>query len=1110
MSAGPSNRPAFWLGNPFALDAKDRTQLCLTRIPLVVILTAMVVLERLDVALTGVHEPGATSGGMGDIATPARLLSADVGVAIADGWATLPEAATPLVRTYGVIDLVLMLTLSFWLMVLHYRRLALVVPDPDAGAAPWRYPFYWVVGGYLLADGIETSTLVGSWNALDEGTVLVIAGASLAKWLMLGVAVLLLVLLYRLPTQAVPQRISLRRAILATRGQLLVVVVLVGVLLMLQGDLGRQVDEVLALAATRPLAAAAATAGSVLAMMVLAWGGLACLHAYLAPRDLPIASESQPSGMQARLLVQAPPPDPATGQDAETLIAVSLERVRRRHACLGAATGAVVVMLLVVARFVADDVSAAALTWTIPFGLVTLALLPALIVRPKSSTRHWYVAEPGPDPADPPSPDAAEPTRSDAPEGNAVEPEPGADPAPSDAVAPSLLAAPEPVPVTASVQEVVGGREWVVLVLADVPMLAIFLAIARSATTSWTAGAVPWPQLWWALVVAPVWLLLHASLLSWAGVPEHWNSDDYEGKLRLATLGTGVPLLALAAFGPLIGNNWVPFYQALGTPAILMLFAVIMALLLTGLTLLGDALRPGGMLEAFGVTRVPIFTLVLIWGLLASSVDSVGAYYVVWTSGTVPDRQPITEALTSWLGSEPQSKPPVRSLVFVAAAGGGIRAAYWTRLGMDCLFGTDCGNPADHTGEVFLASGVSGGSLGLVSTRSRQQASNAGEGHGIDTVLGDDFIAPALAAFLLHDQANGFLRLPLPGGNRADVLEQAWEAADSGLATPFGSTTLFPRLILNSTSVEDGCRLDVSELDFTPAPPGNLTPAPPGTGRDQRSCSGPVEGLGPLPSPSPSGSAIPSPTPSASPDADGPKLPPAPGSMPTRDALAHLCENGQSRGLALSTAALLSARFPYVSPAGGLRGCEKKTKRTFALDGGIVDNSGATAVLEAWQAVSAQVAGQNKPGATCVVPRLVVLDATRSAAVPTEADDRPPQLTAPLVSALGGFDRRSSTPVAEAAGVIRAAAEQALIECGLADRAKAEAENSVIVIAPHEQPGPGLPLGWTLSNETRTQMRCQLFAAKLAGTETVKSVCNERFLRDNQAGVETVQSWFRS
>jgi hypothetical protein len=114
------------------------------------------------------------------------------------------------------------------------------------------------------------------------------------------------------------------------------------------------------------------------------------------------------------------------------------------------------------------------------------------------------------------------------------------------------------------------------------------------------------------------------------------------------------------------------------------------------------------------------------------------------------------------------------------------------------------------------------------------------------------------------------------------------------------------------------------------------------------------------------------------------------------------------------------------------------------------------------------------------------------------------------VSALGGFDRRSSTPVAQAAGVIRAAAEQALIECGLADRAKAEAENSVIVIAPHEQPGPGLPLGWTLSNETRTQMRCQLYAAKLAGTETVESVCNERFLRDNQAGVETVQSWFRS
>lgn len=1031
---------------PVTVTDENRQHQFVGRVLLVLILLAMVILERIDVALGGAHltaeDAVHPAGGFGDIASPARLLDAAAtgdaadrpAVQIAQGWQSLAEVAGPLINAYGVVDLILMVTLSVWLAGLFLRRdqgatwpaVAARLIGVGAPGPWWRPSFILVVQCYLLADAVETVTLWVTWGTLGPGVATVIAGASLLKWVCLAFVLLLLVVRYRYPASPPIEHPVMRRrdGVLALRGQFGVVIVLVGLLLALQGDIGRQIDEVLVVAAGQLVSIVVATFAAGVTTVLLALGGVACLQAYLAPPGF----SGLGSRLQERLMAPQPTPGPDQTEAAQRKqLADHAQGARRFHGWLALAFLIVAVGLLILGSTLPTDWQSAPRSLAVPFGIGWVLLVPAWFQETRrQKVQEWYLA---PVPADP-----AEST----PAG------------------------------------VLTGREWLVVALADVPLVVLVLAIARAATTVGAAGHVPWGLVLWGIGGLVLWLVIHWRLLSWVEAGP-WLADDLVPRVRLWALVAGFGLLVCGAVLPHLVGNWLGFYQALGTPAILMIFAAIMSMVLTGLTLLSDSLRPGGMLEAFGIHRVPIFTVLVVWGLLATTIDPVGAYYVVRTEGGRPAREPLaTNAFDAWKAREvmPRASGQAVPLVFVAAAGGGIRAAYWTRLGMDCVFGPACPGEApdvaDHTGSVFLASGVSGGSLGLMSTRTRQLGESTE--HDVDKVLGADFIAPSLASFLFADQLNGFLRLPIPGVNRADTLELAWEASDEQLKEPFGADTTFPRLVLNSTSIEDGCRLEVSEVEF---PTGG------------RACAGDV---GNLPN---SG----------------------PGHIPTRDAFAHLCQQATDdewlpTGLRRSTAVLMAARFPYVSPGGGLRGCALH-RRTFAIDGGLVDNSGATAVLEAWSSLAESVAKHNAGGGACIVPKLVVFDSAQAASVRPEADDRPPQASAPLLAALGGFDRRSATPVARAAHVIDEAAKASERACGLrvADDQRTPAQSAVVVIAPHEQPGPGLPLGWTLSEQTRTQMRHQLVGN---GSIDYRSCATSTDYRNcgDWADIAKVHAWF--
>ena len=181
---------------------------------------------------------------------------------------------------------------------------------------------------------------------------------------------------------------------------------------------------------------------------------------------------------------------------------------------------------------------------------------------------------------------------------------------------------------------------------------------------------------------------------------------------------------------------------------------------------------------------------------------------------------------------QPAGTRPV--LVMVAAAGGGIRASFWTSLLLSRL----AVQVPDFRRQLFLASSVSGGSLGFgvfgALLRDRPPACKVGLEPCAAAFHKSDFLAPILAAMLSRSV------LPFPTPPASNVLEYAWEqtwqrilapdaadrpeAADSAAHQPApGSFAMgfdklwsgpgwLPALLLKTTSATGGDRIPVSNL----------------------------------------------------------------------------------------------------------------------------------------------------------------------------------------------------------------------------------------------------------------------------------------------------------
>jgi hypothetical protein len=289
-------------------------------------------------------------------------------------------------------------------------------------------------------------------------------------------------------------------------------------------------------------------------------------------------------------------------------------------------------------------------------------------------------------------------------------------------------------------------------------------------------------------------------------------------------------------------------------------------------------------------------------------------------------RLPPPAHFDDWLKAKRDAGRPDKPhpVFIVAAAGGGIRAAYWAAA---VLGKAADDSPGLWDRHLYAISGVSGGSLGAavhavqLAERGGAQAGSPRYAERARKMLGEDFLSPVFAYFLFPDLAQRFLPFPVPAADRALALEASWErSAAERLGTrlfagrfvdlwPAEDRYRAPALLLNTTLVESGQRAIVSNLAVSPHRfPDTIDLLDAGSG-----------------------------------DGSGPGLSDVP----------------------LSTAVHLSARFTYVSPAATVPSPRKDdgSASVRLVDGGYLENSGAATAIDLLRAIWPQMeAGSNEPG----------------------------------------------------------------------------------------------------------------------------------------------------
>jgi len=363
----------------------------------------------------------------------------------------------------------------------------------------------------------------------------------------------------------------------------------------------------------------------------------------------------------------------------------------------------------------------------------------------------------------------------------------------------------------------------------------------------------------------------------------------------LVVFGASWALLALFVVSPV----WLP--QGIGTLAIV-LFAW-SAWLVFGNFVLTCMPR---------MNHAPTLFLVLfVWAVAISSCNDNHRVREAAGASAVPRGLDVREHFDQWIAARERARDPKRRypVVIVAAEGGGIRAAYWTAT----LLAAIQEREPSFARHVYAISGVSGGSVGAVVFDALLAQGPGAGGRLCDDrgraersiercaahVLGQDFLSPALAAFLFPDLVQRFLPFPVERFDRARALEVSWEDAwrqgmgNDRLAEPFDGlwrgdrAHRIPSLFLNATWVETGKRMIASNLAVDP-----------GIFND------------------------------------------------TADVFSFI-----DYPIAASTAAHLSARFTYVSPAGSLRRRSEKETAAHVVDGGYFENSGTATALDVLSAL---------------------------------------------------------------------------------------------------------------------------------------------------------------
>lgn len=416
------------------------------------------------------------------------------------------------------------------------------------------------------------------------------------------------------------------------------------------------------------------------------------------------------------------------------------------------------------------------------------------------------------------------------------------------------------------------------------------------------------------------------------------------------------------------------------------------------------------------------------------------------SAASLAPRQTLTEYVSTFLDSVPNAPTGAAGpVVLVAAAGGGLRAAYWAAMALSVAQD----RRPEFARHVLAMSGVSGGSLGIATfaslsvdggatigglpcARDAMARSEAPPLPGpystcVRRFMRDDFLAPTLAMMLAPDFGQRFFPIPLSWADRSRAIEQSWQRSyvdatahstfDSGLVATFVSRApgrVAPLLLLNSTHVETGKRYVASAVRTDDI------------------------------------------------------------LNDTRDVVSLLRSD-----VPLATAVHNSARFTYVSPAGHLdRHDGQELGRV--VDGGYFENSGLVTLHEVYDLVRAEDARRtrdrrivvlylcNDPVSCDVGP---VADSSAADSLAKTRSTLASEVMSPIQAVLGARDARGALALAEMRAIGRDFIQ--LNVCGRLEGIGADsASRSIAARARERVVSP--PLGWSLSRLAREWMDASL------------------------------------
>jgi hypothetical protein len=498
-------------------------------------------------------------------------------------------------------------------------------------------------------------------------------------------------------------------------------------------------------------------------------------------------------------------------------------------------------------------------------------------------------------------------------------------------------------------------------------------------------------------------------------------------------------------------------------------------------SLLAARHKPPSGLAMLGFRRVPVLVIGLLSLLISGYISRDDGLHnaVVKDHGHKHSPVEVGKAFEKWTGA--QGNQNIRSLIIVSASGGGIRAATWTSLVLNCVFDLSS-KPNNSGGECpnvpwsswFAGGGASGGSVGLASIVAQQREGVTGASNAsvmsapkwIEDSLGKDHVSALVGTQVFREGVAVVVRAEL-ASDRTRQLEKSWQASfpKSKGSDFFGGATKAPWLSFNSTNAADGCRVNISALRLSTPENDRLNdPSSEGIGGCDvvtRLKGNVADDVGTVTSSFSGG---------------------------THDLNQVLCSN---QDISLATAAFLSARFPFVSSAGRVESCSKNDGGTLSLvDGGYRENSGAAPMADVVDQLLQHLNSTTAKPTTCFRPVLIEIENGYSGIFGGESHKAPPfESLVPIFGAVGSFGTETKQAPARLRASVKLLAQEFRQRCP--NEKPSDLTELVVHFSLTDEPGVRAPLGWSLSKETLERMNDQLrfncpqlnALAKLAGKE---------------------------